>query len=75
MPAVSKPIWRPWNLRAEAGRLMTGANRALFDTLDSRIDAWLDIVATYRQIALENGVETGPRDRQSATAQPPAPKP
>ena len=45
------------NLRDQASALMTGANRVLFDTLDSRIDAWLDIVATYRQTALENGVE------------------
>jgi len=44
-------------LRQSASALIDGANSAQFETLQTRIDAWLAIVEKYRAMALENGGE------------------
>jgi methyl-accepting chemotaxis protein len=41
--------------RSVAARVLAGQDHALVDAIDGRITAWLEIFATYRQIAMENG--------------------
>jgi methyl-accepting chemotaxis protein len=41
--------------RTAAARSVTGQDSQLADALDTRISAWLEIFASYRQIAMENG--------------------